>query len=129
MDLYPVHIKETVREHIYSTWPYIYFVLIPRGCTGEVQLPDVILNRPFKACITDNFMEYSVDHWKEMSGENMDLRMGTMKPLSFVWIMEAHARLVALEPSILRCAIDLMGYRFWAWLGVSIFYVGDGGHP
>ncbi|KAJ7692093.1 hypothetical protein B0H17DRAFT_1061886 [Mycena rosella] len=67
IDIYPVHIGQEFRLHIFSTYPYIILIFVPGGCTGLAQPADVGLQRIAKHILKQDSLDYLVDIFKTQS--------------------------------------------------------------
>ncbi len=52
-DCYSVHMSKEMAAFLKQEHPYVRIVMIPAGCTGTAQIPDLMLNRPFKVAMKD----------------------------------------------------------------------------
>ncbi len=54
-DLYTVHVSKDFLSWLHANYPMFNIVLVPAGCTGVAQIPDLVLNRPFKHAMKMEF--------------------------------------------------------------------------
>ncbi|CAM6129979.1 unnamed protein product [Calypogeia fissa] len=61
LDCYSVHKSLAFRDWLKKTYPLICLLFIPGGCTSKLQPCDVVLQRPFKCAVHQNFMKFAVN--------------------------------------------------------------------
>jgi hypothetical protein len=99
LDVWAVHKSEEFRLFLRTYFPRIHLVFVPANCTSELQVADVILQRPFKHGVRLRFNKWAALILKEQieSGELVGLspflKMSSIKPLCLQWIMESWSRL------------------------------------
>lgn len=79
----------SLREHS------IRYVMVPAGCTGQLQPLDVAINEPFKHHLKELFSLWYADKVKELLDSNLavenikvDLRTSVIKPIYFDWLIK-----------------------------------------
>ncbi len=75
--------------------PRIHLVFVPANCTSQLQVADVVLQRPFKHGIRRRFTEWAariiqeqVDH-DDILGLSPYLKMSVIKPLILQWCIDS----------------------------------------
>jgi hypothetical protein len=102
----------------------IHLVFVPANCTSQLQVADVVLQRPFKHGVRQRFNGWAAQILKEQieSGELVGLspflKMSSIKPLCLQWIIESWNKLA-----------DPVGRQYiqmgWHTCCVSLFDVHD----
>lgn len=94
LDVWAVHKSEEFRLFLRTHHPHIHLVFVPPNCTSQLQVADVILQRPFKHGIRLRFNEWAADTLRqqvqsgELVGLNPFLKMSSIKPLLLQWIVQ-----------------------------------------
>ncbi len=102
-DSFRCHNSESTRAHLRKL--SMTSVIIPGGCPGEVQAPDVSWNRSFKSRLSSFY-----DEWM-LNGPHTFTNAGNMRPPSFLqmstWILEAWKDIpvTQLQSSMKQCGI------------------------
>ena len=95
-DTFQCHSAVPVKNKLHEKG--LEIVLIPGGCTGYVQAPDVSWNRPFKAKVTEKYNNYMAS-----VGLNRLTKSGNIQAIPrkeiVSWIIDAW---VELESSMIR---------------------------
>ena len=95
LDVWAVHKSEEFRKFIRTQHPRIHLVYVPPNCTSELQVADVILQRPFKASIRRSFNKWAAEIIREQIRDETPLglapylKMSLIKPLILEWCIEA----------------------------------------
>jgi DNA segregation ATPase FtsK/SpoIIIE-like protein len=93
LDVWAVHKSQEFRMWLRNTYPHIQLVFVPANCTSQLQVADVVLQRPFKHGIRQRFNEWAADTLRqqvqsgELVGLNPFLKMSSIKPLLLQWIV------------------------------------------
>ena len=99
LDVWNVHKSEEFRMFLRTQHPNIHLVFVPPNCTSKLQVADVILQRPFKAGIRNQFNKWAAETIKDqlaqgrIQGLNMYLKMGSIKPRILDWCIDSWTRL------------------------------------
>ena len=108
-DAYSVHISREFAAFLAAKHPYIRIVMVPAGCTGIAQVPDLILNRTFKAAIKAAYDRWATGELRRQLQAGtpkerlkLDLSLSNIKPLTVRLLVDAYDQLVALQPSIVK---------------------------
>lgn len=95
LDVWSVHKSEEFRLFLRSKYPRIHLVYIPPNCTSKLQVADVVLQRPFKHVITQQFNQWAGANIAEqiaddkVVGLNNALKMSNIKPLALQWCIDS----------------------------------------
>lgn len=95
LDVWAVHKSEEFRRFIRTNHPQIHLVFIPANCTSQLQVADVMLQRPFKHGVRQRFNTWAADILREQvnTGELVGLapylKMSSIKPLLLQWLVES----------------------------------------
>jgi hypothetical protein len=84
IDIYPVHIGEEFRSHVFKKYPYIILIFVPGGCTGLLQPADIGLPRVSKHILKQDLLDYLVDVFKTQSANGVapkDLKFPSSLPV------------------------------------------------
>ena len=81
--------------------PDYHIVFIPAGCTGKAQQADVVLQRPLKCDITNQFLQWTTEMVTEqLSADSDDVptceidhSLGTLKPKLVEWTWHSWSQL------------------------------------
>ena len=101
LDVWSVHISQEFREWIKKEHPRIHLVYVPPNCTSELQVADVILQRPFKVGIRQEFNRWAATVISEQLKQNdlvgltPHLKMSMIKPLVLQWCVGSWNRMTA----------------------------------
>jgi hypothetical protein len=122
LDVWSVHISQEFRDWITKEFPRIHLVYVPPNCTGELQVADVILQRPFKAGIRQAFNKWAAAVISEqlstndLIGLSPHLKMSMIKPLVLEWCVDSWNRMKAGREYIKfgwhTCCVSL--YNVWS---------------
>ncbi|KAK3240007.1 hypothetical protein CYMTET_50115 [Cymbomonas tetramitiformis] len=97
LDCWPVQKKESFRERVKTSWPWLHLEYIPPGCTGKAQKFDLDgggvytpkLQQRTTAYIQEEFQK-SLSSGVALSNVKLDLTLTTMKVRQLYWILEVH---------------------------------------
>lgn len=99
LDVWAVHKSEEFRMFLRTHHPRIHLVFVPANCTSQLQVADVVLQRPFKHGIRRRFTEWAariiqeqVDH-DDILGLSPYLKMSVIKPLILQWCIDSWSAL------------------------------------
>jgi hypothetical protein len=101
LDVWAVHKSEEFRLFLRTQHPRIHVVFVPPNCTSQLQVADVLLQRPFKHGIRQRFNTWAATVLKdqidrnEIVGLTSFLRMGIIKPLVLEWVLGSWSKLQA----------------------------------
>jgi DDE superfamily endonuclease len=99
LDVWAVHKSEEFRRFLRTSFPHIHLVFVPANCTSQLQVADVLLQRPFKHGIRQRFNIWAASVLKqqidsdEIIGLSPFLKMGIIKPLILEWVMGSWSKL------------------------------------
>jgi hypothetical protein len=99
LDVWAVHKSEEFRRFIRTHHPRIHLVYVPANCTSQLQVADVMLQRPFKHGIRQRFNAWAATVLKkqidagEIVGLTPFLKMGVIKPLILEWMLGSWAQM------------------------------------
>jgi hypothetical protein len=96
-------------------------VFIPAGCTGKAQPADVVLQRPLKCEVTNQFLQWTTEMITEQLSENsddvptceIDHSMGTLKPKLVEWMWHSWSELRLRDGMIVKG---------WAKIGLDAIF-------
>ena len=115
IDAYPVHLEAAYREWLREEHPYFHCVFVPAGCTGQIQIADKGINRPFKSYFTAEHTLHMVNQTRaelragvKPSDVHFDTRSGVVAPLAMKWLYVAHANIV--HTNIVLNTLRSVGY-------------------
>ena len=95
LDVWAVHKSEEFRRFLRTHHPRIHLVFVPPNCTSQLQVADVILQRPFKHGLRCAFNAWAASIIKEqvekeeLVGLTPYLKMSLIKPLILEWCIES----------------------------------------
>jgi len=95
LDCWAVHKSAEFRDWLQREHPRIHLVFVPANCTSKLQLADVVLQRPFKSCITRSFNDWAAAavakqiESGEVTGIAAQLGMAAIKPLVLQWCIDS----------------------------------------
>jgi hypothetical protein len=95
LDCWSVHKSAEFRAFIKKEHPNIHLVFIYPNCTSELQVADVILQRPFKHGLHKRFNKWAADiivdqiQREDLKGLSPYLKMASIKPLLLQWCVES----------------------------------------
>lgn len=95
LDVWTVHKSEEFRKFIRTHHPRVHLVYVPPSCTSKLQVADVILQRPFKHALRQEFNMWAAEILREqirqgdLLGLNPYLKMSVIKPLTLQWCVTA----------------------------------------
>lgn len=99
LDVWAVHKSEEFRMFLRTHHPRIHLVFVPANCTSQLQVADVVLQRPFKHGIRRRFTEWAariiqeqIDN-DEILGLSPYLKMSVVKPLILQWCIDSWSAL------------------------------------
>ena len=99
LDVWAVHKSEEFRLFLRTHHPRIHLVFVPANCTSQLQVADVMLQRPFKHGIRQRFNTWAASVLKEqidkdeIVGLNPFLKMSVIKPLVLEWTLGSWSKL------------------------------------
>jgi hypothetical protein len=93
-----------------ESYPTYHVVFIPAGCTGKAQPADVVMQRPLKCEITNQFLQWTTETMMAQMGTEsnaipnfeINTAMGTLKPKAVAWALEAWTKLRDRKSMILK---------------------------
>ena len=95
--------KDYVGEHSLKN------VMVPAGCTGQLQPLDVAINQPFKSHLKEIFSLWYAEKVKEqldrghaIENVKVDLRTSVIKSIHFQWLIKNMEWLSGQEEAALR---------------------------
>lgn len=94
LDVWAVHKSEEFRRFLRTHHPRIHLVFVPPNCTSQLQVADVVLQRPFKHGVRRRFNEWAASVLREqvqtdeLVGLNPFLKMSSIKPLLLQWLVQ-----------------------------------------
>ena len=101
-DAYKCHTAPSVKLALKQS--KVDMAVIPGGCTGVIQAPDVSWNKPFKAALTEEF-----NHFMEF-GEKSYTKGGNMRAMSMMQICDAVVRSwEKITPEIIKKSFRVCG--------------------
>ena len=95
LDVWAVHKSEEFRKFLRTHHPKIHLVFVPPNCTSELQVADVILQRPFKCALRNSFNKWAAEIIREQIRDGTPLglapylKMALIKPLILDWCIDA----------------------------------------
>jgi hypothetical protein len=115
-DCWSVHKSKEFLDWMKGQYPMYHVVFIPAGCTGKAQPADVVMQRPLKCEITNQFLQWTTEIMMAQMGTNSDAipnfeistSMGTLKPKVVGWALEAWTKLRKRKEMI---------FKGWAKIG------------
>jgi hypothetical protein len=99
LDVWAVHKSEEFRRFLRTHHPNIHLVFVPPNCTSQLQVADVVLQRPFKAGLRNRFNEWAAGiiteqiEKHELCGLAPYLKMSMIKPLILQWCIAAWTKM------------------------------------
>jgi hypothetical protein len=99
LDVWSVHKSEEFRMFLRTHFPRIHLVYVPPNCTSQLQVADVILQRPFKHGLRKRFNEWAGQIIREqiddgdVFGLNPYLKMSSIKPLILQWCIDSWCKM------------------------------------
>jgi hypothetical protein len=99
LDVWSVHKSEEFRRFLRTSFPYIHLVYVPANCTSQLQVADVMLQRPFKHGLRQLFNIWAASVLKqqidsdEIIGLSPFLKMASIKPLILEWVLASWSKL------------------------------------
>ncbi|CAM6129934.1 unnamed protein product [Calypogeia fissa] len=107
-DCYSVHKFLAFRDWLKKTYPLICLLFIPGGCTSKLQPCDLVLQRPFKCAVHQNFMKFAVNTMarqmnQRVNVENAQLETGiaTLRNhLTCGWLLSAWTQIAKKKAMI-----------------------------
>lgn len=99
LDVWAVHKSEEFRLFLRTKYPHIHLVFVPPNCTSQLQVADVLLQRPFKHGIRQRFNAWAAATLKQQIDDNdiigltPFLKMGLIKPLILEWMLGSWSKL------------------------------------
>jgi len=99
LDAWAVHKSEEFRLFLQTHFPHIHLVYVPANCTGQLQVADVVLQRPFKHGIRQRFSLWCADILREQVRTNdllglaPYLKMSQIKPRLLEWVVSSWSKL------------------------------------
>jgi hypothetical protein len=99
LDCWKVHTSGDFPAWLKANHPQIHLVYVPANCTSQLQVADVMLQRPFKAGIRKRFNEWAaaeirrqIDD-KDIIGLAPYLKMAAIKPHILRWCFDSWKRM------------------------------------
>lgn len=106
LDCWSVHRSEEFLAYMKAQHKNIICVFIPPNCTSKLQVADTHLNFPFKRGIRSRFNDYVVQEMLNTMDKKeqieIDLTMGTLKPLLLQWIYDTWSKMKAKSAHIMN---------------------------
>ena len=99
LDVWSVHKSEEFRMFLRTHFPRIHLVYVPPNCTSQLQVADVILQRPFKHGLRRRFSEWAGEIIREqiedgdVFGLTPYLKMSSIKPLILQWCIDSWSKM------------------------------------
>jgi hypothetical protein len=99
LDVWAVHKSEEFRLFIRTYHPNIHMVFVPPNCTSQLQVADVVLQRPFKHGLRRSFNEWAATviaeqiEADEVSGLSPYLKMSMIKPKVLEWCINSWSKM------------------------------------
>jgi DDE superfamily endonuclease len=99
LDVWAVHKSEEFRRFLRTSFPHIHLVYVPANCTSQLQVADVMLQRPFKHGIRQHFNIWAASVLKQqidsdaIIGLSPFLKMSFIKPLILEWVLASWSKL------------------------------------
>jgi hypothetical protein len=99
LDVWAVHKSEEFRLFLRTKYPRIHLVFVPPNCTSQLQVADVLLQRPFKHGIRQGFNAWATMTLKQqiddgnIIGLSPFLKMSCIKPLILEWVLSSWNKL------------------------------------
>lgn len=99
LDVWAVHKSEEFRMFLRMHHPRIHLIFVPANCTSQLQVADVVLQRPFKHGIRRRFNEWATRIIQEqvdqddILGLTPYLKMSVIKPLILQWCTDSWSTL------------------------------------
>ena len=93
LDVWSVHKSATFITFLKEKHPNILLVFVPPNCTSQLQVADVVLQRPFKHGIKKQFNNWAASKISEQILVTPFLKMKTIKPLVLQWCLESWTRM------------------------------------
>jgi hypothetical protein len=96
-DCWSVHKSAEFLEWMKTEHPDFHVVFIPAGCTGKAQPADVVVQRPLKCEITNQYLQWTTElltadlhsHTDDVPTCEIDSSAGTLKPKLVEWAFNA----------------------------------------
>jgi len=109
-DCWSVHKSEEFLGWMKEHHPDFHIVFIPACCTGKAQPADVVMQRPLKCEITNQFLQWTTEIMtaqlrpdsSDVPDFEINTAMGTLKPRLVTWTFEAWSRLRERKAMILK---------------------------
>lgn len=120
-DCWSVHKSAEFLGWMKSTHPDFHIVFIPAGCTGKAQPADVVVQRPLKCEITNQYLQWTTEMLtaglrfdsNEVPDCEIDRSMGTLKPKLVAWTFHAWNQLRERQAMIAKG---------WAKIGLDAIF-------
>jgi len=99
LDVWSVHKSEEFRFFLRTHFPRIHLVYVPPNCTSQLQVADVILQRPFKHGLRRRFSDWAGEIIREqiddgdIFGLTPYLKMSSIKPLILQWCIDSWSKM------------------------------------
>ena len=99
LDVWAVHKSEEFRMFLRTKFPRIHLVFVPPNCTSQLQVADVLLQRPFKHGIRQCFNNWAATTLKQqidddnIIGLSPFFKMSCIKPLVLEWVLNSWNKL------------------------------------
>ena len=120
-DCWSVHKSAEFLNWLREHHPDYHVVFIPAGCTGKAQPADVVLQRPLKCGITNQFLQWTTEMLtaqlksdsEDIPSCEIDKSMAVLKPRVVEWALESWSMLRKRKEMIVRG---------WAKIGLDAIF-------
>jgi hypothetical protein len=122
-DLYKVHIAEEFWTWLYEKYPFMQLTLVPGSCTGKGQVGDIVLYRPIKHGLKQEFVRWSADETQKLlnaakaangggsvdiSKIKLNLSVGPLRELTVGWAHKVWLEVKAM-PGLVEKGFQMAG--------------------
>ena len=115
-DVFWAHRDTKFTEWLKENYPNYHYVFIPANCTSVLQPADVLLNRPFKCELTNQYTNWSTQNLMSQFSATDDISnirlpndLTTLKPLIVKWSIESWLKLKQYKEMIRHGWKKLLG--------------------
>lgn len=115
-DCWSVHKSEDFLTFLRESFPTYHPVFVPAGCTSKAQPADVIMQRPLKHGVADEFSAWMANEVGVLiragaspGSVKVDTGLVRMKPLLVKWLMSAWQRL-KVQKALLKQGWSIAGF-------------------
>ena len=123
-DCWSVHKSAEFLDWMKNEHPDFHVVFIPAGCTGKAQPADVVVQRPLKCEITNQYLQWTTEiltadlqpDSDDVPTCEIDRSMGTLKPKLVEWTFNAWNRLRERQSMIAKG---------WAKIGLDAIFTAE----